>query len=199
MSFAAPTGAPGTVLHHDFTTPEYQVLEDIAEEKWETVRGIGLSFGYNQNEGDEEYLSENELVDMFIDIVSKNGNLLLNIGPDRYGNIPPQQKEVLQGFGAWVKINGEALFGTRPWKQASASGVNNERVRFTSKGDKVYMLLLDPAEDGLEISNFPIEAIHNIKSLSTGSAVDFSLDNGNLTLVGSFNSSVAYAFELIIK
>lgn len=199
MQMAAPTGAPGTVLHHDFTTPEYQVLDDISEEKWETVRGVGLSFGYNQNEGDEEYLSVDELVDMFIDIVSKNGNLLLNIGPDQFGNIPPRQREVLEGFGDWLDANGEALFGTRPWKQASATGSNNERIRFTSKGDKIYMLLLDPAEQDLQINNFPLDNVGQIKSLATGSELDFTSEEGKLILKGSFNSSVAYAFELVIK
>jgi alpha-L-fucosidase len=198
MSFAAPTGAPGTMVHHDFTTPEYQVLDDIAEEKWETVRGIGLSFGYNQNEGEEEYLNVDELVDMFIDIVSKNGNLLLNIGPDQYGAIPPRQKEVLEGFGAWLKINGEALFGTRPWKQASVTGKNEERIRFTSKGDKVFMMILDPVEKGLEIPNFPVEEITSIKSLASGAPVDFEIVNGSLRLSGSFSSTVAYAFEIIL-
>ncbi len=74
--------------HHDFRTPEYATSYDASEKKWEATRGIGFSFGYNQNEGPEQYLSLERLVHTFVDIVSKNGNLLLNVGPMADGTIP---------------------------------------------------------------------------------------------------------------
>jgi alpha-L-fucosidase len=75
-------------VHSDFITPEYSVQRSLTTKKWETCRGIGYSFGYNRNESAEHMLSSEELVHMLIDIVSKNGNLLLNVGPMADGTIP---------------------------------------------------------------------------------------------------------------
>jgi len=76
-------------VHHDFVTPEYTSFSDIREEKWECVRGIGKSFGYNRQEQPDDFLSVSELVRLLIDVVSKNGNLLLNIGPKADGGRSP--------------------------------------------------------------------------------------------------------------
>ncbi len=62
-------------------TPEYTSFSEIREEKWEACRGIGHAFGYNQVEGPAHYLSIEDLGRSFVDLVSKNGNLLLNVGP----------------------------------------------------------------------------------------------------------------------
>jgi alpha-L-fucosidase len=200
LSLPSTTGVTGQVIHHDFTTPEYQVLDSISTEKWETVRGIGLSFGYNQNEGEEEYLSVDELVDMFVDIVSKNGNLLLNIGPKADGSIPEQQKAVLQGFGKWLQKNGNSLFGTRPWKVASSTGEGQERIRFTFKGESVYMISLDKPKAGvLRIPNFPLESIQSIRLVDGGAQVEFKLMDGILELTFPLADSEAYAFEISTK
>jgi alpha-L-fucosidase len=82
--------------HSDYATPEYTVKKDISARKWECVRGIGKSFGYNAEERPEDYLGEAELIHLFVDIVSKNGNLLLNIGPKPDGTVPAIQVERLE-------------------------------------------------------------------------------------------------------
>ena len=101
-------------VHSDFTTPEYSTHRTLIAKKWETCRGLGYSFGYNRNETAAHMLSVNELVQMLVDIVSKNGNLLLNVGPMADGTISALQVERLEGLGAWLAVNGEAIFGTRP-------------------------------------------------------------------------------------
>ncbi len=83
--------------------------------KWEACRGVGFSFGYNQNETNADHLNTDELIRLFVDIVSKNGNLLLNVGPMPDGTIPALQMQRLDALGAWIEINGAAIFGTRPW------------------------------------------------------------------------------------
>src|SRR5205085_5159376 len=67
--------------HCDFRTPEYAAFDRISRKKWEATRGMSHSFGYNRNDTDADYESVGSLVHGFIDAVSKNGNLLLNVGP----------------------------------------------------------------------------------------------------------------------
>lgn len=133
-------GAPRR--HHDFVTPEYKKMDDITDYKWETCRGLGYSFGYNQLEGPEHTLSEEALVHLLVDIVSKNGNLLLNVGPKADGSIPEIQLARLRALGKWLAVNGEAIYGTRPWKRAEGSTAEGLSVRFTRKGNALYAILL---------------------------------------------------------
>jgi alpha-L-fucosidase len=128
--------------HFDFRTPEYTSYSDILDYKWECVRGIGHSFGYNQNEGPDDYISVDKLVHMFVDIVSKNGNLLLGVGPTADGTIPALQVDRLLGLGKWLGVNGEAIFSTRPYTRAEGETTEGDAVRFTRKGETVNAILL---------------------------------------------------------
>ena len=78
---------------------------------------------------------------MLSDIVSKNGNLLLNIGPMPDGTIPEMQKRPLLEVGEWLKINGEAIYGTRPWTRAEGVTDDGKPVRFTKKDDILYAIV----------------------------------------------------------
>ena len=130
------------VKHSDFTTPEYETLGRINPKKWEECRGLGRSFGYNRAEGEAETIAPAELIHLLADIVSKNGNLLLDIGPEADGTIPAVQLERLKILGKWMAQNGEAIYGTRPWNRAEGETKEGIAVRFTSKGPQVYALLL---------------------------------------------------------
>jgi len=149
---------------YGFTTPEYQVLENKVDYKWETCRGIGNSFGYNAVETDVHYISADKLIDMFVDIVSKNGNLLLNIGPDAEGNIPAAQLSRLHALGKWLKVNGEGIFGTSTFDKAEGKSDTKARIRFTRKGKDVYCFLLD----SISVNKITIKDISlNVKSIIT--------------------------------
>ncbi|MBC8166830.1 MAG: alpha-L-fucosidase [Bryobacteraceae bacterium] len=126
----------------DFTTPEYTRYEKIVDKKWESCRGLGFSFGYNRVEGPEHVLASGDLVRLLIDIVSKNGNLLLNIGPRPDGSISELQLDRLNALGRWLDVNGEGIFDTKPWVRSSAKEGDAD-VRFTRKGDSVYAFLLN--------------------------------------------------------
>lgn len=187
----------GSTVHYDFTTPEYEVLDTIADHKWETVRGIGLSFGYNRTEDVRGYASADELVDMFVDIVSKNGNLLLNVGPQADGSIPEEQKKRLLGMGEWYQTNREALYGTRPWTQAQATAEDGTQVRFTAGDNAIYLIALERPEDNkLVLTGVDFGAIESITEVATGEAVDFTYDNGQLRLPVMEEEQAAYAFKL---
>ena len=129
----------------DFTTPEYKVYTTITPKKWESNRAIGDSFGYNLAEGEDRMISAPALVKMFVDVVSKNGNLLLNVGPRADGSIPEMQRERLEALGAWLKVNGEAIFDTVPWIRAEGRTGQDSDVRFTQARDAVYAILLTDA------------------------------------------------------
>ena len=124
-------GAPQR--HHDFTTPEYSRMDGITDYKWETCRGLGYSFGYNRVETDEHTISEAELIHLLADIVSKNGNLLLNAGPMPDGTVPELQASRLRALGHWLRRNGEAIYGTRLWERATGETDAGLPVRFTAK------------------------------------------------------------------
>jgi alpha-L-fucosidase len=143
---------PPASRHHDFTTPEYASYEGTRSHKWEATRGIGHSYGFNRNEAPEDYLSVEQLVHHLVDVVSKNGNLLLNVGPMADGTIPAIQLERLEGLGAWLRTNGEAIFGTRPWSRAEGRTGDGVPVRFTRSGETVYAILLGtPGADDVVI------------------------------------------------
>jgi alpha-L-fucosidase len=138
---------------YDYSTPEYQTESSISAIPFEACRGIGHSFGYNRRETDTEFIGIEELIHYFADLVSKNGNLLLNVGPMANGVIQDEQIARLEALGAWLDINGEAIYATRPWKTSEGTTFNGEQVRFTTKGGTLYAIVLATAtagENGIE-------------------------------------------------
>ena len=100
---------------HGFKTPEYSsaILDSVTP--WAECRGIGRSFGYNSNESPENHLSDGDLIRHFCELVAHGGGLTLNVGPMADGTIPELQRQRLQALGKWLEINGEAIYGSRPW------------------------------------------------------------------------------------
>ena len=131
----------------DFTTPEYEVLDSITTTKWETCRGLGYSFGFNRLEDDRQTVSSKDLVHLFVDIVSKNGNLLLNVGPRDDGTIPQIQLDRLTDLGTWLTINGEGIYDSRPWKIFHYKASNGLDLRFTKKGSSLYVFIFGLPEN----------------------------------------------------
>jgi alpha-L-fucosidase len=174
--------ATGEARHRDFITPEYSVLNEIAPEKWETVRGMGNSFAYNVNQRDEDYPLPESFVYMLVDIVSKNGNLLLNVGPMADGTIPAPQVTILETIGEWLARNGEAIYGTRPWERFGGTTAGGTAVRFTQKpaSATVYATLLERIAAGpIEIQDFPC-APTSVRLLGSDAGIEWAYADGRL-------------------
>ncbi len=160
------------VKHSDFKSPEYQTLDKISPTKWEECRGLGRSFGYNRAEGEAETIAPDELIHLLVDIVSKNGNLLLDVGPEADGTIPPVQMSRLAALGAWLKQNGEAIYATHPWKRAEGETTDGLHVRFTQKDSALYATLLGE----------PKASVVTVKSLSPKAGSEIRLLGENKPL-----------------
>jgi alpha-L-fucosidase len=104
--------------HGGYWTTEYTPGMADTEHPWEESRGMGYSYGYNRAERLEHYRTGRELVMTLVDTVSRGGNLLLDIGPDADGTIPVVMEDRLAEIGAWLAVNGEAIYGTRPFSAA---------------------------------------------------------------------------------
>jgi len=130
-----------TDAHADFLTPEYETFDDVHERKWETCRGVGHSFGYNRREGPEDHLSARALVHLFVDVVSKNGNLLINVGPRADGTIPELQRDPLSGLGEWLDTHGEAVYGSTHWATPEDADGDVD-VRYTWRDGTLYATAL---------------------------------------------------------
>jgi alpha-L-fucosidase len=156
-------GPVGVINYKDFAMQDHSAVLDVERGQlagirplhWQTDTSVGnKSWGYIEN---ETFKSPEFIIHQLVDIVSKNGNLLLNIGPRSDGTIPDGVQEVLRAVGSWLKVNGEAIYGTRPWKvygegptkitegafhDTDTKPYTAEDFRFTKKGDVLYAIEL---------------------------------------------------------
>jgi len=183
------------IINYKFNAfPEKAAVLDLERSKmdrirtpfWQTDTAVSTnSWGYVSN---HVYKPVNRLVDDLVDIVSKNGCLLLNIGPRADGTIPEHEREMLLEIGRWLDVNGEAIYGSHHWKvygegpTGTATGHLSEKknkaftaedIRFTTQGNVIYATLLDWPESGTAV----------VKSLKAGS--EHSGDINTVSLLGS--------------
>jgi alpha-L-fucosidase len=124
-------GLPG-----DFDTPEYARYGAVQRRKWESNLGMDpFSYGYNRATPAAQYMNASSIVTSLVDIVSKNGNFLLDVGPMADGTIVEVEQRNLREAGAWIHGHAEAVFNTTYWFVTPAE----RDVRFTVTGDAFYM------------------------------------------------------------
>ncbi len=137
----------------DFYTREYGVGahgDDHSKmaHKWEENRGISQSFGFNWQDSDKNIITTAQFIDMFVRIVSENGNLLLIVNLDGKGRMPDYIRTRLEDIGRWLGVNGEAIYGSRPWVLAS----QGEHLRFTQSKDHKFLYAIHTGWPSRELS-----------------------------------------------
>ncbi|TEA21367.1 Plasma alpha-L-fucosidase [Colletotrichum sidae] len=127
----------------DFDTPEYQTFASAQRRKWESNRGMDpYSYGYNRATAAGEYMDAGTIVYSLVDMVSKNGNFLLDIGPRADGTIVQAEMDNLREAGRWIRAHGEAIFNTTYWFVQSEI-VGGPDVRFTQTDEAFYTIFLE--------------------------------------------------------
>jgi len=131
----------------DFGTPEQTIpARGIPGVDWESCMTMNRHWGYNR--ADKEYKSTRELLRMLVDIASKGGNFLLNVGPTAEGEFPPESVERLREIGAWMKVNGEAIHGTRASPLGALEWGRCTQKRTSAAETRLYLHVFDWPTDG---------------------------------------------------
>lgn len=190
-------------------------LDQIRAQHWQTDTSISdKSWGYVEN---DTYKSPESIVWQLADIVSKNGNLLLNIGPKSDGTIPEQAQTILRQIGAWLKINGDAIYGTRPWKtygegptkvvagsfhDTATSPYTPQDIRFTTKNGALYAIALGWPKDGKltihSLGNSNDFRVRDVALLGSDSKIRWKQDGDGLHLELPPQPSGIYAYSFKI-
>lgn len=169
----------------DGTHRDYEVTEQTATYSapappdavyTEVASTMGNSWGYDTN--DVNLASPDALVDLLVNTVAGNGNLLLNVGPRADGTIPEPMAERLRAIGAWLRINGEAIYGSRPWTQ---TGDGDLRFTVGSTGDLYLTSLVWPGAELTTTAPVPVEPGTSITLLGgDGTALPYRQEDGRL-------------------
>ncbi|MBO6525431.1 alpha-L-fucosidase [Erythrobacter sp.] len=146
--------APDVPDVFDHRTPEYATSSTMGDTAWETVRGVGHSFGYKANETADDFLTGDELIAMFLRIVGHGGNLLINIGPRFDGSIPDEQAGPLRELGAFLRANGEAIYASRPDRELSKQEICGTDVLPVRVGRRCFALIAGSLPASIRLSGW---------------------------------------------
>ena len=180
-------GADCRGRHGGHFTSEYGTVCDdlktktaVVQHPWEECRGIGKSFGYNRYETVADYLTPDACVELLVDVVSRGGNLLLNVGPTADGRIPVIMQDRLLAIGHWLEINGEAIYGTTRWEEADPD-LRKQGIYFTRRGLSIYLIATQWPKSAIVIPR--IMPVDNVSFLGLDSRIEWTQSGDVLRVV----------------
>lgn len=188
----------------DFETPEQGIpseeLKDVYGNPfpWETCLTLNGVWGYS--ELDHNWKSPQLIVNCLVDCVSKNGNLLLNVGPDARGNIPEKSVEILSEVGKWLDKNGESIYGCGP-----ANLGKPDWGRYTQKGNQIFAHWLNPNLGDINARGIDASKVKLVTMLPTGAELKTytswwgNMDKGNFFITASDRPEMPYKYDTVLK
>jgi alpha-L-fucosidase len=194
-------------------------LNEIEKNYWETCGTMNNSWGYKSY--DHDWKSPLEVLSWLIDVVSRGGNYLLNVGPTGTGEIPPESVRILREVGAWLRVNGDAIYGTRAWtvfregpttlnrkgtgqrkRQGFTARFTPQDLWFTKKGKSVYIIALTyPTNKKVLVHAMKDKPVNSICMLGSNEILSWEKTPEGLSIVlpDKPTSSYGYALEVRIS
>jgi alpha-L-fucosidase len=188
----------------DFETPEQGIPDAAIVDKygnslpWETCMTLNGSWGYN--ESDTNWKSPELIVHSLVNCVSKNGNLLLNVGPDARGNFPKASVRILTEVGKWLGKNGESIYGC-----GASPLVKQDWGRYTQNGKNIFAHWLYPIVGQLNAKGVEFDQVKDVFAEKSGAELPFQAtwwankQPGNLFITASPNSDKPDPYDTVIK
>ncbi len=182
--------------HQNYLTPEQHIPDEGLPYPWETCMTMATSWSYVPN---DRYKPTDEIIEKLVDIVSKGGNYLLNIGPSPEGEFDPEAYERLKEIGAWMKVNGQAIYGTRMYSVFK----DGDDVRFTqSKDGKTwYVFLFGFPKDKVVLTKMKFEKGTRLSVLGSEASLKWKAagDRIEINIPASLRSASSHVWVIKVR